>query len=101
MGDYYESFEPPFFLWYKSKDRLLERNNLAYERPDAAIVQDILQHFSTLHHIDTSEVTVTSDHNIVTLKGKSLDERVGRYLCAIADNTLGVRSVVSELSYGF
>lgn len=99
MGYYHEPFEPPFFLWYKSKDRSIKKYRQVHDRPDEDIVADISRCLTELHHIDTSNVSVACNHNVVTLSGTCSDRKAGRFLWAIADNTLGVKYVLNKLKY--
>jgi osmotically-inducible protein OsmY len=93
MGKYYEEIEPPFFLWYEPKTDLLQKNKLAYERPDEDIVDDLEARFGSLPGVDASRVIVACRRNQVVLSGICANERTKAYLGRVAANVLGVRSV--------
>jgi osmotically-inducible protein OsmY len=100
MGEYYETFEPPFFMDSIRTYDTLKVNNQAYDRNDHDVVADIQDHFTQLMGIDTSYVDVSVSHGIVTLKGHVVSQRVKKFLESVAGNALGVRGVRSALSYG-
>ena len=97
MGEYYESFDPPFFPNFDKAKSPLAKNAKGYDRADHDIQSDLEDRLVGLHGIDTSEVRVLSEHNVVTLFGTVAFAKVSDFLGALAANTLGVRAVVNQL----
>ncbi len=97
MGNYYETFEPPFYPRTDSARDPLVINARGYERNVAEIIHAISDRIAGLYGIDTSGVKIASDDRVVTLTGVVASDRVAQFLGAIAANTLGVREVHNEL----
>ena len=97
MGQYYETFNPPFFMERRYAYDAIAVNPKGYDRDDADIIRDLKRRFLELGPIDTSLVQVSSDDEIVSLKGKVASAAVARFLGLVAENILGVRSVLNRL----
>ncbi len=98
MGQYYETFNPPFFMerryWYNAA----AVNAKSYDRPDGEIISDLKKRLTQLGPIDSKEVTVTCQKQVLTLNGMVVNQDVKNFLGRIADNVLGVRSVQNQLT---
>ena len=97
MGQYYETFNPPFFMERRYAYDAIAVNPKGYDRDDADIIKDLKRRFLELGPIDTSLVQLSSDDEIVSLKGQVASAAVARFLGLVAENILGVRSVLNRL----
>lgn len=97
MGNYYETFYPPFFMERRYAYNAIAVNPYGYDRPDSAIVTDLLKRLKDLAPLDTGAVQVMSHDQIVLLRGEVSGDDVARFLARVADNVLGVRGVKNQL----
>jgi len=98
MGNYYETSLPPFFMWYEPRFKPLAVNQDGYSRGDEAIERDLKGRLSLVIGADAQGIEVTSDAQIVRLKGAVASLALSRFIQNLADRTLGVRGVQNELS---
>jgi hypothetical protein len=97
MGQYFETFYPPFFMDRRYAYDAISVNPKGYDRDDEDIVADLRRRFSDLAAIDTSLVQVSSEDEIICLAGPVASERVAKFLGRVAENVLGVRAVSNKL----
>lgn len=97
MGNYYETFAPPYFLDMSWRFDGLQTNKQAYDRDDAAILSDLQDRFEQLNGIDTSCVQADSHDEVIELAGEVPTEQIKLFLGRVAENILGVRSVENRL----
>lgn len=97
MGNFYETFDPPFYTLRKGP-RWSELYPHAYDRSDAEIIAQVRERFAALHGIDTEEVQVSSDQEHVVLQGVVASDRIRKFLGDVAEMVFGVRAVSNELS---
>jgi BON domain len=98
MGNYYETFDPPFFMERRYAYDAAAVNSDSYDRDDSEILSDFMKRLAQLGPIDTHEVTVSSESQTITLSGTVLNQDIKRFLGLVADNVLGVRSVKNQLT---
>jgi hypothetical protein len=97
MGQYYETFYPPFFMARRYAYDAIAVNPKGYERDAAEIVTDLRRRFVEIEPIDTSMVDVSCEDEIVSLRGQVASDAVAQFLGRVAQNILGVRSVLNLL----
>jgi BON domain len=98
MGNYYETFDPPFFMERRYEFNAVAVNSKGYDRDDAEIVSDLLKRLAQLGPIDTNQVHVSSEAQVIVLTGTVVNQNIKRFLGLVADNVLGVRSVHNQLT---
>lgn len=97
MGNYYETFYPPFFMERRYAFNAIAVNPFGYDRPDTAIINDLKKRLRELAPLDTHMVQITCEHEVVTLSGFAPSAGALRFLERVADNILGVRKVTNNL----
>lgn len=97
MGQYYETFNPPFFMERRYHFNAAAVNDQAYDRDDAAIVRDFTTSLSRLHPLDTSLVTASCADQTLSITGTVAAENILEFIGKLADNVLGVREVHNKL----
>jgi hypothetical protein len=98
MGQYYETFYPPFFMDRRYAYDAIAVNSKGYDRDDTDIMNDFKRRLLELQPLDTSLVQVSSEDEVITLKGEVNSEAVAQFLGRVAENILGVRSVSNRLA---
>jgi hypothetical protein len=97
MGNYFETFYPPFFMERRYAYNAIAVNPDGYDRADEAIIADLTKRLQDLAPLDTSGVLTESNHEVVTLSGVISCENAAQFLGRVADRILGVRAVRNNL----
>lgn len=99
MGNYYETFYPPFFMETRHPFNydMLSVNAKAYDRDDSLIEEDFARRLEAIEPIDTSDIRFESENQVLKLNGEVTSLAVLRFIENMADRILGTRSVKSEL----
>lgn len=97
MGQYYETFYPPFFMDLSYRHNALAQNRDGYDRADTEIVADIQKSILRLRPLELRDVQVASQEQLVTLTGSVPNQNVSDFLTKMSDLTLGVRNVVNRI----
>lgn len=98
MGNYYETFDPPYFPDLLRKYQPIPVNNDSYSRPDSAIMDDMNSRMAQLHGLNCAKVRITSENEILRLRGAVDSPEVRAFLGRVAENIAGVRAVINELA---
>ena len=97
MGNYYETFYPPFFMDSRNKYDSIAINPKGWDRDDKDILADFTNRISAVGNIDTKDVEVRCEHQVISLNGTVATQTVLVFLEHVADNVLGVRDVKNQL----
>ena len=97
MGNYYETFYPPFFMETRYAYDAIAVNPDGYDRDDFDIIRDVYARLKGLAPLDSSHVMAESHDQIIHLTGSVASDAAVRFLGRVADNVLGVRSVDNRL----
>ena len=92
MGNYYETFYPPFFMDRRYAYNAIAINPNGWDRDDIDIVADFMERLHGIEPLDTSLVKAESHHQIIMLQGEVANNDVIKFLGRIADNVLMVHS---------
>lgn len=97
MGQYYETFYPPFFMDLSYRHDAIAANRDGYNRHDDSIVSNLRESIIRLLPGETANLSISSQNQVVTLSGSVSSSAVSRFICNVADRILGVRSVINRL----
>jgi hypothetical protein len=98
MGNYYESFNPPFFLDFSFRPDLIKANRDGYNRRSEDISNDIMRGLVLLAPLTAPRLKVEVNEQNVTLSGSVPTLAMARYIERMSINTLGVRNVESKIT---
>lgn len=98
MGNYYETFNPPFFLDLSFRPDFIKANRDSYERRAEEILKDIKIGLNYLKPLTAPHLVIHVDNQTVTLSGSVSTQAMARFIERMTSNTLGVRSVKNEIS---
>ena len=101
MGDYYETFEPPYFPESSASRQKPTASKSGYCRSDAEITADLRDRLAHLPVLDTMHVEITASDRVITLKGTTRSRQMSDYLCRVAGNIAGVLGVKTSLRFTF
>lgn len=98
MGQYYETFNPPFFLDLSFLHDNIADNPKGFDRDPTSILKEMNLGLSRLRPQDKSDVTITVQDQVVSISGTVPSMAVSKYIANLADRVLGVRHVRNNLS---
>ena len=98
MGNYYETFYPPYFMDTKYKYDAIAVNPKGFDRDDADILVDFAKRMDLVGDIDTKDLQVSCEGQAITLRGTVATQSVLVFLEHVASNVLGVRDVKNNLT---
>lgn len=98
MGNYYETFNPPFFLDFSYRPDLIKANRDGYNRSSEDISKDIKRGLGLLAPLTAPQLQIEVNEQNVTLSGTVPTTAMARYIERMTNNTLGVRTVESQIT---
>jgi len=98
MGNYYETFNPPFFLDFSFRPDLIKANRHGYNRRSEDISNDIRRGLGLLAPLTAPQLKVEVNEQNVNLSGSVPTLAMARYIERMSINTLGVRNVESKIT---
>jgi hypothetical protein len=98
MGNYYETFYPPFFMDTKYKYDAIAVNPKGYDRDNKDILADFAKRMDIVGDIDIKDLKVSCEGQVITLRGSVATQTVLVFLEHVASNVLGVRDVKNQLT---
>lgn len=98
MGNYYETFNPPFFLNLSYRPDFIKANREGYQRRAEDIIKDIKVGLNYLKPLTAPHIVIHVDEQMVTLSGSVSTQAMARFIERMTSNILGVRSVKNEIS---
>lgn len=103
MGNYYETFDPPFVLTREGPKLPDYQRVYAFETnahaADERLTQDVWKRLSVLAQVvPLDEIDVVVERGFVTLKGEVADDKTKDAVGRFVDNTIGVRGVDNQLA---